>query len=577
VSNLTATPGNGRVVLTWTNPSDSDLSTVIISAVPAEGDLASPHTESAAPGSAGTYPVTGLANGTPYTFTLKTEDSDGNQSSGAQVAGCPEIINAVWGRSVTAGPNVSLFESVAVSGGYVYAAGSQSGAGTFGYGNGKDATGKFGAGKNALLVRYHAGTGMAQWAKTVTKGPDHSCFNAVSVSGGYVYAAGYQSGAGYFDYGLGDITGKNNLYDPDRPKNIILIKYNATTGDPVWQRTTAASYDESNFYAMTTDTAGNVYAVGYQFGSGNYNYGTNTTQVIATGGAPKNNALIVKYDAGGVAQWAKTVTGGGDDSYFYGVAVSGNFVYAAGWQEGTGTFNYGNSKEATGVNSTSVNKENVILVQYDANTGDAQWAKTTATGPNDSYFYGVAAADNGVYAVGGQMGTGNYNYGDGTGDIAGTSSAGYNILLVKYNTGGITQWAKTVQSGGYEQSAFRKVAVDTNGNVYAAGWKGGNIVTTYGTGVTAGGISSISNTLLVKYDSSGTAQWAKTASAGTELSPPSSSLFGLALDNAGAIYAAGAQAGAETSVANYGTAANPVNVAGRYNGGNNVLVLKYRE
>jgi hypothetical protein len=573
VSNLTATPGNGRVVLTWTNPSDSDLSTVIISAVPAAGNLTSPHTESAAPGSAGTYTVTGLANGTPYTFTLKTEDSDGNQSSGNQVAGCPEIINAVWGKSVTAGSDVSLFESVAVSGGYVYAAGSQRGTGPFGYGNGKTAMGKFGGGENALLVKYHAGTGAAQWAKTVTQGPERSHFNAVSVSGGHVYAAGYQKTDQPFNYGMGVIKGK---YYNDA--NIILIKYDAETGAPVWQRTTAASYNKSNFYAMTTDTAGNVYAVGYQFGYGNYNYGTDATPVIATGGASgKYNALIVKYDAGGVAQWAKTVTDdGGDDSYFCGVAVSGDSVYAAGWQEGTGTFNYGNSIEATGVNSTSTNKENVILVKYDANNGNAQWAKTATTGPNDSYFYDVAATNSGVYAVGGQLGTGNYNYGDGTGDIAGKSSTGYNILLVKYTTGGTAQWAKTVQSGGDEQSTFRKVAVDANGNVYAAGWKGGNIVTTYGPGVTAGGISSISNTLLVKYNSSGTAQWAKMASAGTEFSPPSSSLSGLALDGAGAVYAAGVQAGAETSMANYGTAANPVNVAGQY-WENNVLVLKYRE
>jgi hypothetical protein len=145
-------------------------------------------------------------------------------------------------------------------------------------------------------------------------------------------------------------------------------------------------------------------------------------------------------------------------------------VYAAGYQQGTGTYNYGNGVTATGAYFGG----NVLLVKYNS-SGQAQWAKTVEAGTNSSSFSSVAVDSSGnVYTAGEQaVGTFNYGYGvtaagtDSTG--SNTVSTGKNIVLVKYNSSGQAQWAKTVEAGT-SASMFNSVAVDSSGNVYAAGW-----------------------------------------------------------------------------------------------------------
>ncbi|WP_010263340.1 hypothetical protein, partial [Treponema primitia] len=89
------------------------------------------------------------------------------------------------------------------------------------------------------------------------------------------------------------------------------------------------------------------------------------TGVDTTGTATNYNVVLVKYDGVGTALWAKTVTAGSDASYFSSVAVDGSGnVYAAGGQEGTGTFTYDPGVDAAGTNSAGSNPRNVVLVKY---------------------------------------------------------------------------------------------------------------------------------------------------------------------------------------------------------------------
>jgi len=174
----------------------------------------------------------------------------------------------------------------------------------------------------------------------------------------------------------------------------------------------------------------------------------------------------------------------------------------------------------------------------------AQWARTVSAGSGNSYFMSVAVDSSGnVYAAGYQEYDGIFTYGTGVsakGTASGSFSLGhYNIVLVKYNSSGVARWARTVSTGSYS-SVFNSVAVDSSGNVYAAGYQNGNGDYTYGSGVTAKGIatsanSANSNVVLVKYDSNGTAQWARTVSAGSG----GSAFNSVAVDSSGNVYAAG--------------------------------------
>jgi hypothetical protein len=470
---------------------------------------------------------------------------------------------AEWARSVSAGNNASSFYALAKdAAGSVYAAGYQSGNSSYTYGTGISAQGTHIA-ENAVLVKYDS-TGAALWAKTVSAGNTVSVFYAVAVdASGNVYAAGYQGGTSAgITYGTG-VTAKgssgSSVFD------VVLVKYDSS-GTAQWARTvsTAAANDRSQFKAVAVDASGSVYAAGYQSGTVTYTYGTGVT---AQGTSTTRNVVLVKYNADGNAQWAKTVSAGNVNSEFKAVAVdTSGGVYAAGCQQGTVTYTYG----AVSAQGTYTDN-NVVLVKYDSG-GTAQWVKTVSEGSNRSEFNAVAVdASGGVYAAGSQYHNGSYTYGTGVsaqGTARGDNTG--NVVLVKYNSGGTAQWAKTVSEGS-NSSMFNAVAIDASGGVYAAGYQSGTGSYTYGAEVSTQGTGSGSlrtNVLLVKYDSSGTAQWAKTVSEG------SVSLFNaVAVDTSGGVYAAGYQQGAGSYT--YGAG---VSAQGTYTmeTGNNAALVKYR-
>jgi chitodextrinase len=79
VTGLTGTPGSGQVTLTWTDPADADLDHVEITFSPAVEGVGQPIS---VPKGTQTRTITGLANGTAYTFTLTAVDASGNRSAG---------------------------------------------------------------------------------------------------------------------------------------------------------------------------------------------------------------------------------------------------------------------------------------------------------------------------------------------------------------------------------------------------------------------------------------------------------------------------------------------------------------
>jgi uncharacterized protein (DUF2147 family) len=260
------------------------------------------------------------------------------------------------------------------------------------------------------------------------------------------------------------------------------------------------------------------------------------------------------------ALWACTVSTGAAESYFRSVVVdTSGSVYAAGYMHGTGTYTFGTGVTANG---TFASGFNVLLVKYNS-SGTAQWARTVSTGAAESTFFGVAIDKAGnVYAAGRITGTGTYTFGTGV-TATGTFASGYNVVLVKYDSSGAAQWARTVSTGA-AQSIFSGAAIDTAGNVYAAGCIWGTGTYTFGTGVTATRVNLMYNVLLVKYDSSGAAQWARTVSTGAALS----AFDGITVDTAGNVYAAGIIAG--TGTFTFGTG---VTVAGATLF--NVVLVKY--
>ena len=80
VTNLAAIAESGMITLTWTDPSDADFQKVEIAylsnTIEVNKDVQ-------------TKEITGLTNGTSYTFTVKTVDDSGNKTNGVQITGMP--------------------------------------------------------------------------------------------------------------------------------------------------------------------------------------------------------------------------------------------------------------------------------------------------------------------------------------------------------------------------------------------------------------------------------------------------------------------------------------------------------
>jgi hypothetical protein len=290
---------------------------------------------------------------------------------------------------------------------------------------------------------------------------------------------------------------------------LTQIAYSQQEHQAIWAQTVIEGTNRSIFQSVAVDTSGNVFAAGFQTGREIFTYGLG----VSIQGSPRSNnsdsAVLVKYDSNGIAQWARTVSGG-DQSRFYSVAVdvSGN-VYVVGTQDGTSIYTYGHGVRVQGMSPLGIGT-NAVLVKYDSN-GVAQWARTpsgggdTVTAGRTSRLFSLSVDSSGnVYVAGQQWGTDIFNWGNEV-SIQGTNAAG-NAVLVKYNSDGIAHWART-----YRTWRFSSVTVDALGNVYSAG-----------------------NNVLLKYNSDGIILWARTV----DMDEDSLSGFNsIAIDNSGNIYA----------------------------------------
>ncbi len=362
----------------------------------------------------------------------------------------------------------------------------------------------------------------------------------------------------YFNVLVRDSNGNKNIYAARGPDMGL------------WASSVTAGSDKSAFISIFSDSDGNTCAAGSINGTGTYNFGNS---ISAAGIFSTFNAVIVKYNVLGQAQWANSVSGGLSHSEYKAVTAdsSGNY-YAAGYINGTSTFSFGGGITAAGSSSTM---KNAVLVKYNA-AGQTQWARSIISGRQDSIFYAVTTdAEDNVYVAGLIRGAGIngdiYTFGPGV--TAGGTNVDTSVVIVKYDKNGTALWART-NSTGVGGSIYYSLAVSPDGSIIAAGYITGTVTYTYGTGITARGSNGSYNPIIVKYDSSGNALWARSLNGGSY----DSFFNAVTIDPAGNIYAAGFIDGngvyyfADTGTY---TPSTGVRVTGNYTVRNSVLV-KYR-
>jgi uncharacterized delta-60 repeat protein len=218
-----------------------------------------------------------------------------------------------------------------------------------------------------------------------------------------------------------------------------------------WITTLGADGADEIGYSVAIDSSNNVYVTG-------------TT--TSSAGAGSIDVLLSKYDSAGTIQWQR-ILGGHSLERGFEVAIDpsdDDNVYVTGYtySEGSASFH------------------DILLVKYDS-AGNLQWQRVIG-GDNNDYSQSVAIDSNhNVYLAG-------YTYLEDT----------WNFLLVRYDSNGTFE-GERILHGDYHSFGM-SVAMDLSDNIYMFG-----IIESPGYGTSY-------DSLIVKYNSTGTIQWQQTLS-----------------------------------------------------------------
>lgn len=424
-----------------------------------------------------------------------------------------------------------------------------------------------------VTIKYNS-AGQYQWAKiyynpSVAYSHERGkCIATYSNAGqNYIYAAGEVSYVGYTQY-------------------IILLKYDELGNQKWYKGIFLASFGYNHILKkVTADASGNVYVTGsttdkmilvkydssgtqkiyttydnppgYTFGQGNDIKVNSLGEIFIAGQVRDGSNLVIptltKFDPNGVIQYRKFFTGNylGDN---YSKVVLGNsfnvYIGFSGINDyGISKLNFagdtlwtrrynGNLNSNDNFNALAVDAaENVYAtgrvnglygdigtVKYDS-SGNFQWVKTYA-GPNGWADEGrdIKLDASGNIFVAGSI----------------EASVGQKYLLLKYNPSGNLLWSREYDFAVNDYEDAIALTIDINGDPAATG---------------SCGYITISDYATIKYNSSGTLQWAKKYNASQT---STDALNSIAADKWGNVYAIGrirsGQVGDEIQIIKYNSA-----------------------
>ncbi len=233
-------------------------------------------------------------------------------------------------------------------------------------------------------------------------------------------------------------------------RDVLLLKFD-NAGDLEWARTAGGSFDDyAESVQQTVDGGYIVVGPTRSFGAGD------------------SDILLLKYDSAGTLEWARTAGGSeGDHAYTVQQTTDGGYIVSGS------SWSY---VDPVG---------DILLLKFDS-VGTLEWART-AGGDSDEWAPSVQQTTDGGYIV--------------AGHTRSSFSAGYfDTILLKYDSSGALEWARTAGGSSAEQADSVKQTND-----------GGYIVTGYTESYGAGG----KDVFVLKYDNAGTLEWARTVGGST--------------------------------------------------------------
>ncbi|MBI3136250.1 MAG: SBBP repeat-containing protein [Bacteroidetes bacterium] len=274
--------------------------------------------------------------------------------------------------------------------------------------------------------------------------------------------------------------------------------------------------------SITVDATGNIYTAGYFNGTVDFDPGTGTTNITASG---SSDIFISKLNSDGNFIWAVGIGGSGAD---IGNSIKtdalGN-VYVTGYFSGTVDFNPGGPVD----NLISMGGEEIFILKLDA-SGNYNWAKQLGGTGNDAGKSISVDLSGAVFTTGYFSNTADFDPGVPVSNL--NSAGSYDIFVCKLDASGNLAWAK--QMGGGTNDIGNALTLDLSGNVYTTGHFSTTADFDPGVGTSNLNGFGAGDVFISKLDASGNFSWAK------QLGGTANDVGnGLALDAVGNIYCGG--------------------------------------
>jgi hypothetical protein len=278
-----------------------------------------------------------------------------------------------------------------------------------------------------------------------------------------------------------------------------VINLQAQNPDFQWVMSNHGYFGNAYSASIKLDSSGNIYTIGTFIGSIDFDPNLSTAHII-TSAPNKNSTYIQKLDSNGNFIWVRTL------DFNYGslrklhIAPDGSIYITGNFKD---TIDLDPSYMV--YNLVSQGGWDVFMLKLSAN-GSFIWAKSFG-GSNDDVCGSLRVdAQGNVYSHGTFKGTADFDPGPGTFFL--NSQKGQSAFVQKLDQNGNFIWAKAfllqdTLSGGCEGKA---IDLDSDGNVYCAGWFQGPVDFDPGPGVNIPP-SNAMGVYITKLDSSGNFLW----------------------------------------------------------------------
>jgi len=314
----------------------------------------------------------------------------------------------------------------------------------------------------------------------------------------------------------------------------FLIKYD-NSGQCLWATCIDGALNDFG-NSITIDSSDNIYM------TGTYNPDTSGNIIYDVSGTGQTlssktllitlsiSSFIVQYNSSGICQWA-TCLDENQTSISKSITLYLNFIYITGQYSSSSSFKLydasGNTQDISLISllQTTTSTDSVFIIQYNL-SGICQWATCMNTDSVNNIGNSITTDTLGnVYIVG------NYNSMDPSGVIIYNRNGNSQIsspnitliggvsqtttFLLKYNSSGICQWATLLD--GSDNNEGLSIVSDSNNNIYITGYYKSSVIIYDASNLGGQNTSQITlipgsngnqNICILKYNSSGIAQWA---------------------------------------------------------------------